>query len=249
MFAVVACDSAVRGFGFERQTVRRCELRGHQSQGSKSLSNDVGLHVAVVVLHGDDHTAFGFDHLSHHVVDQSVFVPDLLLLELLAVFLLVDLLEDVLEPAVVLFEDGVLRRHVQRHAAVDGEFEAGVGEARYRVVGVVLHLGDAAAVFEFVDWDMGRRAALRCEDEFESAFLPDDDVLGAILVAEGVTTYYDWVDPAWDQSWDARDDDGLAKDGAAQDVADGAVGGQPHCQYRSAQDSLSEHVQTYSSSA
>ncbi len=56
-------------------------------------------------------------HLSNHVIDEAMLVPDPKLLKLLLIVLLVDLLEDHEELAIILLEDGVLRGQVQWPAA------------------------------------------------------------------------------------------------------------------------------------
>ena len=60
------------------------------------------------------------------------------------------------------------------------------------------------------------------------ALARDLEVGRLILVAEGVAADDDRVGPAGDQPRDVGDDDRLAEDDAAQDVADRAVGRLPH---------------------
>ena len=43
-----------------------------------SLSNWVGLNVTVVVFTGPDESTFGFHSVRHHIIDQTVLVPDIL---------------------------------------------------------------------------------------------------------------------------------------------------------------------------
>jgi hypothetical protein len=45
----MAGDSAVRGFGFEGLAVGGDEDGGHEAEGTKSLGDNVGLDVTVVV--------------------------------------------------------------------------------------------------------------------------------------------------------------------------------------------------------
>jgi hypothetical protein len=117
-------------------------------------------------LHGNQHAALGLDHLRDHVVDQTVLVPQALGLKLLPVRRLVDFLENVLEVAVVLFEDGVLGRHVHGQLEVERVLERGVREALDALGGVVLRLRDAALVLvgELEDLDRLGLAALGRED-------------------------------------------------------------------------------------
>lgn len=55
-----------------------------------------------------------------------------------------------------------------------------------------------------------------------------DKVGGLVLIRVRMTADDDGLLPASDQSWNVLADDRLTEDGAAEDVADGAVGGFPH---------------------
>ena len=55
-------------------------------------------------------------HLSNHVIDESVLVPDAGLLILLPVVRLIHVCKDLQEAAIVYLEDGVLCGQVQRPA-------------------------------------------------------------------------------------------------------------------------------------
>lgn len=96
-------------------------------------------------LKSHDEAALRLDHLSDHVIDETVLVPDALGVKLLLVVLLEDLLEDVLEAAIVFLEDSVLGAHVKGQTLKEGDLEAGVGEATDGVIGVVLSLGNTTA--------------------------------------------------------------------------------------------------------
>ncbi len=78
-----------------------------------------------------------------HFVKNS---PDVLSLVLGLVLLVVDILEDVLEGAVVLLEDGVLGGHVERVSAVQRVVEAAVGKVLDRLVRVVHPHGHAGTL-------------------------------------------------------------------------------------------------------
>lgn len=96
------------------------------------------------------------------------------------------------------------------------------------IVSVVLGLGNAAAVLEPEDLNLLGLAALGGVDHGQLAGARRNQVLGAVLVAKGVTADDDGLLPAGDEAGDAVDDDGLAEDGAAKGIADGAVGREPH---------------------
>lgn len=144
-----------------------------------------------------------------------MLVPDLLGLEFLGIFLLVDLLEDVLEAAVVFLENGVLGAHVKRETLHESHFETSVSEASDRVVSVVLSHGDTAAV-EVVDLDgLGLSAVPGGVDQLELAGVGDHAITGLVLVTEGVTADNDGLGPARHKTRDLRDEDGFTEDGTA----------------------------------
>ena len=171
--------------------------------------------VGALTLEGHDETTLALDHLGDHVVNETVLVPDLLGIELGLVVLLIDLLEDVLEAAIVLLQDGVLGAHVQRQTLQQGQLEAGVGETGDRLIRVVLSLGNAAAALEVEDLDGLRLTASRGVDHLQLAGAGDHTVLGTVLVSESVTTDDDGLAPARYQPGDAGDDNGLTENSSA----------------------------------
>lgn len=102
-------------------------------QRTETLSNGVGLHVAVVVLAGPDEATVGFHSVSDHIVDQTVLVHDARGFELRLVFSVVDDLENVLEATVVSLQDGVLGAQVQRPLLLQSIDEAGTSEGLDRL--------------------------------------------------------------------------------------------------------------------
>lgn len=217
VLAVMAGNSTVSGLGLEGLSVGGDEDRSHQTQRTEALGYNVGLDITVVVLEGHDVAALALDHLSNHVVDETVLVPDACRLELALVLLLVNLLEDVLEPAVVLLEDCVLGAHVQRQLLADGELERGMCEAGNGFFRVVLRLRNTADVmlFKVEDFNLFGLSALGSEDHLQLALTLDDEVLGSVLVAECVTADDDGLFPAWHETGDARNYDWLTEDGTA----------------------------------
>jgi len=228
VLAVVTGDGAVGGLGLEGLAGGSDQGGGHKAEGTEALGNDIGLDITVVVLQSHDETTLGLDHLSDHVVDETVLVPDALGIEVLLVILVEDLLEDILEAAVVALQDGVLGAHVEGKTLHECHLERGVGEAGDGLISVVLALSDTAAL-EVVDLDaLGLTAVSGSVDQLELTGARDDTVLGTVLVTEGVTTDNNGLVPARHKARDAGDDDGLTEDGTAKDVTDSTVGGEPH---------------------
>ena len=82
------------------------------------MRNDVGLHVAVIVLAGPHISTFPTKHACNHVVDEPMLVGEASLVELLFKFLVEHFLEQILEPAVVCLQDGVFGAEEQRIVAL-----------------------------------------------------------------------------------------------------------------------------------
>lgn len=171
--------------------------------------------VGALTLEGHDETTLALDHLGDHVVNETVLVPDALGVKFFLVALLENLLEEVLEAAIVLLEDGVLGAHVERQLLHKGNLEAGVGEAADGLVGVVLGQGNTAAG-KVVDGDgLGFAAVGRGVDKLQLTGAGDDPVSSTVLVTVGVTTDDDGLVPARYETGNAGDDDGLTEDSTA----------------------------------
>lgn len=164
-------------------------------------------------FHGNDESTLALDHLSNHVVDKTMLVPEILGLEFFLVFLFVDFLENILESSVILFKDRVLGAHVQRHFLEKRHLETGMCESNNRLIRVVLGLCDTRpAEFEHLD-ALWFAAVLGSKDNFESSLAGDHLVLGAVLVAKGMSADDNGLFPAGYQTRDIGDDDGLPEDG------------------------------------
>ena len=206
----------------------RHEHRRHQAERAEALRDGVGLHVAVVVLAGPDVAALPLHRRGDHVVDEAVLVGEPGGLELGLELGLEDLREEVLEAAVVGLEDRVLRGQVDRVAAVEAVAQRRAREVADGVVEVV-HAHRDAAAGEVEDVELDRLAAVVGRERHRQlAGAGHLEVGGAVLVAERVTADDDRLGPARHQPRDVRDDDRLAEDDAAEDVADRAVGRLPH---------------------
>ena len=63
---------------------------------------------ALLVPDSTSEISGGMAHLGNHVIDEPMLVPDAHLLKFALVLLLIDLLEDLQELAIVLLQNGVL---------------------------------------------------------------------------------------------------------------------------------------------
>ncbi|KAH3668180.1 hypothetical protein OGAPHI_001934 [Ogataea philodendri] len=197
------------------------------TERAKTLGNDVRLDVTVVVLQSQHKATLGLDHLGHHIVDQSVLVPDTFGLELRLIVSVVDLLENVLESTVVLLENGVLGGHVQRKLFVQGHLEGRVCKATDTFVSIVHGESDTGSLVVEDLEHLGFVAVCWRVHELETSCSRNHQVSGFVLVSMGVSTNDDWLFPARNQSWDldsarlvSANDDWLSKDSTTQDVSD-----------------------------
>lgn len=185
VFTVMTSDSTMGSFGFQGLSVRCHQNRSHQPKRAIPLSQDVGLHITIVVLTGPYKPAFGLERLSHHVIDQTVFIPQIGTFEFLAVILFIDVLEDILEAAIVFLEDGVFGGHVERHLFGKGHLETAVGKPTDGVVGVVHGKPDTTVGGEVVDLEVLRGTAVSwSEGHFKRPSLVSNEISGAILERE-----------------------------------------------------------------
>jgi hypothetical protein len=128
MESVVSSDGTVSSLSFNR-AIGALKNRGHESEGSVTLSNDVGLDVTIVVLASPNEATLRLDRVGNHIVNESVLVPETKLIELSLVFFVENFLEDILESSIVLLHNCVLRRHVAWIFELDGVLETRVGES------------------------------------------------------------------------------------------------------------------------
>jgi hypothetical protein len=107
VLSIMSGDCSVSCLSFH-DIIRRHQNAGHETQTSVSLSDCVRLNISVIVLAGPDVASFALDHLSNHIVYQSMLIPKFLALEVGSIGFLVNFFEDILETAVVLLQDSVL---------------------------------------------------------------------------------------------------------------------------------------------
>ena len=93
---------------------------------------------------------------------------------------------------------------------------------------VVLHLGDSGTWIVEHHMFNGFAAVVRREGDGQPTGTIDFEIGRLVLVAEGVAGDDDRLRPSGDETRDVRDDNRLAEDGAAENIADGAVRGLPH---------------------
>lgn len=100
VLTIMASDCSVRGFSFDCLAVGAHQNRCHETQWSVSLSNNIWLHVTVVVLAWPHKFSARLQSLCNHIVDQTMFIPNFLVVKLLLVVFLEDFLKNVLEATV-----------------------------------------------------------------------------------------------------------------------------------------------------
>ena len=164
-----------------------------------------------LTLHSDNEATLALDHLGNHVVNQAVFIPNTLGFKILLVIRLIDGLEDILEPAIVLLQDGVLGAHVQWEILQERHLEAGVREAADRVVSVVLGLRYTAAMFKIENLELLRLSILVCVYNLKPSRARNHLVGRAVLVTKGMSADDDWFLPARDEPRNAVNDDWLTE--------------------------------------
>ena len=191
------------------------------------MRHRVRLDVAVVILAGPDIAAGPFHRRGHHVVDQPMLVGEAQRRELLLKFRVEDLLEQVLEAAVIGFQNRVLGREIDRKFAAQRIIERRMGEVANGIVEIIHRQRDAGAG-EGKHFLLDHRAVLALEFDGQPSLAGNLEIRGAIHVAIGVAADHDRRGPSGHETRHVARDDRLAKDHAAQNVADRAIGRFPH---------------------
>lgn len=104
--SIMSCDCTMSSFGFYNSIFVQ-EDRSHETERSITLSYNITLHITIVVLACPYKTTTALQNLSNHIINKSVFVINSLTNELFLVFFLINFLEDILEPTIISFQDGV----------------------------------------------------------------------------------------------------------------------------------------------
>ena len=81
---------------------------GHEAKRAESLSNNIGLHITVVVFASPYKATTTLDNLSDDIIDQSVLIPEALCLHLVIELFAIESFESINEKTIVLLEDSVL---------------------------------------------------------------------------------------------------------------------------------------------
>jgi hypothetical protein len=107
MESVMSSNGTVSSFRFNG-AVWALKDRGHKTKRSITLSNDIRLNITIVVFTGPKESTVGFDCVSNHVIDKSMFIPKTGSIELCFVFFIKNLLEDIFESSIVFLHDSIL---------------------------------------------------------------------------------------------------------------------------------------------
>ena len=192
------------------------------------MSKTVTLDITIIVLTGPDKPSLGLDHISHHIINQPVFIPDFLGLKLCLIGLLIDLFKDVLEPAVILLQDSVLGGHIKWVFPFKGELERAVSEVLNALIDVVHAHSDTTLTLKFEDLHALLFALSVLKHDFECTRSVYHEVCCFVLIAECVSADHNRLLPAWDQPWDVLDDNWFSEHCSVENVSDCAIGGFPH---------------------
>jgi len=157
-----------------------------------------------------------------------MLVPKSLGFELFLVVFFVDLLEDVLEPAIITLHDCVLGAHVHGVLSLEGILEAGVCESKNGLVCVV-HAHENSWTLEFVDLNVFLWSATSwLEVHRECSWFPRYEILCLILITKGMSSNNDWLGPSWYQFRNVINENWLSKHSSIQLVSNGAIWTLPH---------------------
>merc|ERR1719384_2457942 len=103
----MSCHCTMRSFGF-----LNLSIRGHQPQGSISLSQYIRLDIAIIILTSPNEGTIRLQHLRNHIINQSMLIPNAQIIKLCLIILVKYILENILEQAIIFFQNCILCRQV-----------------------------------------------------------------------------------------------------------------------------------------
>jgi hypothetical protein len=182
VLSVVSGDSTVSSFSFTGLAIGCVKDRGHQTKGTVTLSDNIGLNITIIVLTSPDKVTVRLEALGNHIINKTVLVPDTSSIELRLIVLLEDLFKDILETTIIGLKDGVLGTQVQGHLALESNTETSMGKSFNGLVGVVHGHTDTTRLFKVVDFKcLGLRAIGRSESHFKLTGTRCNKVSGLVL--------------------------------------------------------------------
>ena len=201
--------------------------RGHHGKGSEAGRHHIAHDVAVIVFERPQESALGPHDTGNCIVDQRVEKFKAFCIKFFFVFILIDLLEDFLEIAVVDLGDGILGGEPEIHFLVQRIGKAGTCEALDRLIQIVETLDDTGAL-ELMD-DLACLIALCIpEDKLCCAGTGYPVLYVFVDIAVGVTGHNDRLFPGADIGVDPVYEDGSTENCPVQSCADRAVGALVH---------------------
>ena len=102
-----------------------------------TLSNTVTLNITIIVFACPDKSSLRFHHMSDHIINQSMLIPDFFILKLLPVLFFINLLENVFEFSIVFFQNRILSSQVQRILSIQIILKAAVGELNNAFISII----------------------------------------------------------------------------------------------------------------
>ena len=139
----------------------------------------------------------------------------------------VNFLEEILEATIIIFEDRVLRRQIYGPFAGHAIVQRGTGKVANGIVEIVhrqRNAGRGVTEYFFVNF----LPIIAIPNETQRSGAGDQEISRAILVTKRMTANHDGVRPARDQAGYVINNDWLAENYTAQNIADGTVGRLPH---------------------
>jgi len=187
--SVVPCNSSMSSFGFH-YIVRVNANWSHETERAKALSNNVRLHVTVIVFASPNETSIALDDLGDKIVDKTVLVPESLLFELIHVVWFVNTLKSVYKKTVILLQNCILSRQAEWISTGKSVLEASACKAFNRVVGVEHSQVTALIFLEVKNLLRSRCTAISWRKlNLNLAWFGCESVLASVLVAKSVATY------------------------------------------------------------
>jgi len=197
--------------------------RGHKTERSITLSNDIRLNITIVVLTGPQKSTARFDSISNHIIDESMLIPESSSIELCFIVSIVNFLEDIFESTIVFLHNSVLGGQVAWVVSDQRIFEAFVGKSSNRFVSIV-HSHKNTWAFKVVNLEsLCLGTIFWSENNLEFTWSINNGVSSSVLITESMSSDNDWLGPSWNKLWNILAEDWFSENSSSKIVSDSTV--------------------------
>jgi len=192
-----------------------------------TLSHCITLNIPIIIFACPDESSFWFDHISNHIVDKPVLIPNFLLLKNLFIFFIVDGFKYIFKSSIVLFQNSIFSGQVEGIIPLNCKFKTTFSKLFNAIISVI-HSQTNSFTLKFIHLHALFFSTLPFEHNLKSARFIDYEISCLILISKCVPSNYDRLFPTGNESRNITNKNGLSKNSAVEYISDGTIWTLPH---------------------